>query len=1144
MMRTSGISRQIRNILIFLIAAGAFASGLCGNVTLTITGNGSPGPYSLGTWYVDSASITVKNADSGYVPSFTYVGSVNGLLFSDPVDSGIVLSVSFSILYAGLPKIYSVYPKHYRQPDDTMTDTVLTTRAGGGTGTGEDNLTVSGYKSFGVSVGSFGQVNLEQGLDVRIGGEIRPGTEVSAHLNDQGTSLDGATREISEFDRIYVTLTDPHFRIVAGDQYVQWPVSGILEGRKKIKGIAVALHPGNIESETFGALAGGKFTVQTWRGDKGQGPYALTGNGEPGFIMPVSGTVHLTINGRTCSEGADKDFLVDYELGTVTFTALQLVNPEDIVRTEYEYKTFDYQRTLAGTSLSAGFGDSLLTVKSALWTESDNRNSPIDLVLTDKNIRTLRESGDRPPMDTAIFLVNKNDVLDRYASVPLYSRVDSAGTVIFVHRIPDPSNVLNNDSLYDVHFTRSDSCADYVRILDNNEFVYRYAGHCAGDYSPLTPLRAPSRRTSGEVVTRLDTRLFRVTADVAGQEHDRNLFSTRDDGDNLSSAVHTTMLVGHRSTTEKALWLDGSLQYFSARFDREGLSAEDRKTAWNDTALNEGSNARTLWETSAGWTPASFMTTNLTYGQQRNDGQLQTDKSGGEVFCRPLPWLTGAWDGNYFRHFEQRGTGSGHRQQATVSADFPHHTARFSAHDEWRRDYESTGGGLLEGMLSYLFHPLRLEEEATWTVFRSGNRGLYSAVDTADAFAWMQKIDCSPLSSWRVNGNSTWQLRRSLADSSRGRSTTLLIDMTSETGGFSSPFSTRQHYRTTAERASRYLQIPTYVGEGRGTHVWDSTLHEYTEDPRGNGDFIIRQTDILDSTNTNRTRKTVLDGAWSYRPPEKKFSGILADLVWEGTLSLEEHVDAALLTPSSWLPGYQSLRALLADSTGWKNIRYGDLSYQQEISWKPSFNRSLEARLSLRPEFSFIRTYREQALALDGRFTRNGSRYNITTGIRHFSLVHDDTSSYSTAGNYRLYDFSVKTTLTRHLPRDIDIFITPVAGWARQRRIFTASSAGFFDSTLYGQITPGAEWTIRDRGTLSARYTFSAVAVPADHDYRVAGGFASGISQMILFTGSVRAGKYFMFNGSYRGEIFGKQPGEPPRPADHVISLEVQAYLQ
>ena len=213
-------------------------------VDTTLFGNGGPGPYSIGTSCPDTASLTITLPGSGGVPPWTIIPDRNELLFSQPIDSGVPIHVRFRTLFYGVPKIFSLYSKTYLDPKDTAMAFADTAKfAGLSLVPREENLSVSGYKSVAVSVGSFGQVNLEQGLDVRIGGEIRPQTSVSAHLSDQGSSLDGATREISDFDMIYIALDNPSYHAVAGDQYVAWPFQGLLSGRKKIQRALGKLFP-------------------------------------------------------------------------------------------------------------------------------------------------------------------------------------------------------------------------------------------------------------------------------------------------------------------------------------------------------------------------------------------------------------------------------------------------------------------------------------------------------------------------------------------------------------------------------------------------------------------------------------------------------------------------------------------------------------------------------------------------------------------------------------------------------------------------------------------------------------------------------------------------------------------------------------
>jgi len=121
---------------------------------------------------------------------------------------------------------------------------------------------------------------------------------------------------------------------VAGGRYVF--------GQKKIKGISAGLSLPGVSIKGFGALAAAIFTIQTITGKNGlQGPYMLTGNQESGFIMPIQGTVKVSIGGKKSSEGIDQDFTVDYDLGSVTFTPRILIRDEDIIKLEYEYRVFD-----------------------------------------------------------------------------------------------------------------------------------------------------------------------------------------------------------------------------------------------------------------------------------------------------------------------------------------------------------------------------------------------------------------------------------------------------------------------------------------------------------------------------------------------------------------------------------------------------------------------------------------------------------------------------------------------------------------------------------------------------------------------------------------------------------------------------------
>ncbi|MBN2188855.1 MAG: hypothetical protein JW699_05335, partial [Chitinispirillaceae bacterium] len=448
-------------------------------VDTTIYGNGGAGPYGLGNCFVDSATLAIVVDDGAAAPQWTYVAERNAVLFSRSIDKGVPIRVSFASFYYGVPKIYSLYPKTYidRYDPSLMPDSVAVRPAAAGR---EEKIAVAGYKSIGVSAGNFGQINLEQGLDVQIGGEIKPQTTVKAHLSDQGSSLDGQTREISDFDRIFLELDDPSYRAVAGDQYVAWPFKGLLSGEKKIKGLSARYAPRGTPFSlgAFGALSGGELAIETKQGRTGvQGPYYLTANRDHDFIQIVSGTVKVRLNGQELEEGAERDYVVDYGVGTVTFTPKNFIKNEDLIRLEYEYKLFNYQRTLLGFSSAVSPRDSFFSVQGVFWSESDNKNSPIDLTLTNQEIAALQGSGDRVPYASTAKPVHPNDVAKESQFYPLYRKGSAAGDTFFVYA---PFDLVHPDSVAGFYYVwfrpvTSGESGDYRLLFTDHRgpvFVY------------------------------------------------------------------------------------------------------------------------------------------------------------------------------------------------------------------------------------------------------------------------------------------------------------------------------------------------------------------------------------------------------------------------------------------------------------------------------------------------------------------------------------------------------------------------------------------------------------------------------------------------------------------------------------------------
>jgi hypothetical protein len=1044
-----------------------------------------------------------------------------------------------------VPKIFSLYAKTYLDRFDT-TLRPDTFSAHTGAPRREEKLSVSGYKSVGVSVGSFGQVNLEQGLDVQIGGTVGPQTAVKAHLSDQGSSLDGQTREISDFDMIYLTLDNPSYRAVAGDQIVAWPFKGLLSGQKKIKGLSANYSPVKTPFSlgAFGALAGGSFTIETKQGRTGvQGPYYLTGKGESDFIQPVSGTVKVRINGRELEEGAEKDFTVDYELGTVTFTPKNLIRDEDLIRIEYEYKLFNYQRMLLGATASAILSDSSLSVQGVLWSESDNKNNPINLTLTNSEIEALQRAGDRLPYASTAKPVHPNDVAGESQLYHLYKKKfdSTANDSFFIYdslHLDHPDSALGYYNVWFRQVVKAGEKGSYrLLFTDQRGPVYWYAGKDSGTYTDLSPLPSPEARRSGEIKAELKLKGLSATFNVAGQDIDHNLFSSLDDKDNQASATNFTFLAGTKDRERRSLWLSGSHRFTSRRFDAEVLSAYDRQEQWDETRFSTSEAGHQQWNAAAGATLLPGLATSFSYAQNRNDSLLSTD--------RFSPALQYAWNdrfsldysGSFFRHFEPREKGSGRREYGNARLSFSKQVVNLFYRDEWRSDSLANGSGLYEGGASYDFAPLALREKVSYMSRRKTNQHRLWSIDTGYSVRWEQSLDHSFLPSWHATGSSI--LDRSIIYGS-GRATTMLLDLTSEVVPRNCGFSSRQHFRTNAEQVSSFVQVPVFAGKGLGTYAYDSVRKEYV--PHVPGDYFMQQQELYDQSSSLRVRKTTVDITWSYEP-HRLFKGILNDLSWQGAIFSEEHVNAQQNRLGTWLPGYSSLSSYFGTSNAGEAVSYADISYRQSIDWLPhrDSTAALKGRLSVTPAFRKIRSYIEGSIETRVETDRAVHLWTFGGALNLLSVNHDDTAGID---NYNVYDRRLELSQKYRLFKGATLSLLEAVGLAH-KSITPASGNKTLplDSALYYQFAPSFSWQPARKGIFTVLYTYSVVPLSGEIDYRMARGFSGGISHRIVVSADLKMGDRLLIIGGYRGDVRKPIAATSFEPPNHVFSLEVRVFM-
>jgi len=1129
----AGYSRYFRRINRAFVFAALLAPAMARAQVMdtTIIGNGTPGPYGLGNRFVDPASIVLTDPDSVLGPAlpFAYVPEANALLFSAPIDSGARFNARFLPRFAGIARTFSLYEPVYMKADDSLQPSADTGRRAAAFSAAED-LDVSGYKSVGIAAGSSGRSTIEQAMDVSIFGDVAHDTRLEAHLSDQGTSLDEDTREISDIDMIYATLSNPRWSATVGDQYLRWPDRMMLSGDKKIKGIAATARPGPWSATLFGALSRGKMAVQTFNGRAGlQGPYRLTGNGENQIITVIGGTTRLSLNGRMLKEGDNADYTVDYDAGAISFAVRCPIHDRDIIRAEYEYTTFDYQRLMTGAETDFAPADSHVSVRGALWLESDNAEAPIDLELTAADRDSLSAAGDRPWMKT----MGRPVPWSRADSAALYDALyirgrDSLGRDRFVWA--GTGNFPSDKQLYSVTFHRvADGQGDY---MPETTFcpqpgvcydAYRFAGS-GGNFSAKNEFPAPQRTTVGEIAAAYaPAPWLSASTDIAGQEHDRNLLSARDDAGNTGAAAYSTISIGKRRSETRSAWAGATHRIVTQGFTQDVLSAAERKSAWNDTVLAPGMGRRQWWESYAGATVWKGAATEFSYGQVWRGDSLATDRISNATNARIFDRLSLSYAGALFRNHAAGLADRTRRDGLSARLDMGKAALSMGAADEWWYGTGMPGRGHAAGSFAFDWLPLSFHESVDASQHRRGNGGILSAADTGWSLEWTQSFDHNLLPGWRLAASSTHYRLVTHDPGHREISTlaNLINDLASKSG-----LTLRQEYSITQELASSVVQEPHYVGVN-GHYALDTTGTGDRYVPKIGGDWEVREREVYDPSSDKRIRKTVFGLNWKFKPDIKGLYGVLADLAWDGAGRIEEH----LLRPDSltwraWLPGWYALDSAARDSA----VRFADLHYRQSVDWKPAAYPAWHAALSTQPQLRFVRDYEERGAEWTAALDYSPHAWFFGIEGRGLHLRHTGFDAYE------LTDRSAALTQRYEIIKGLSAYLRETAGAARKAPVIDRTGR-------YAAVKPGLSWRPVAGGFGEASYTLSWYDAANTADYRLAQGNPAGLSNIIDVFVDVRLSAHFSLSGSYRGEMSRPVDSKEYRPGMHTMTMEMRAYL-
>src|SRR5690554_7421176 len=402
-----------------------------------------------------------------------------------------------------------------------------------------DGLETSGSLSRGIRVGNNQNAVLNSELDLQITGQLNDKVAIRASIQDANipSQYGGYSQTLNEFDQIFIELYSDSWQVRAGDIDLVNDHSYFSSFHKKVQGIAASVsftHENGAKSEVFGAgaLVRGIFHRSEFNGvDGNQGPYKLKGpNGEL-YILVVSGSERVFVNGIQLVRGEDNDYVIDYNAGEVKFNTTYPITSNMRSSIEYQYTDRSYTRFI-------GYGGARYSHKGfeagiTVYSESDAKNQPLQQSLSEEQIEILKLAGDDPDAMQA-----PSAVEDTYSENKiLYKKEWIDGKDIFVFS-NDPE-----ETLYNVRFSYvGTKQGDYILTQESAiariyEYVSPQDGIPQGDYEPKIRLTPPEKlQVVNAQIAYRPNEDNEVYSEFALSNYDQNLYSNIDNEDNVGYA--------------------------------------------------------------------------------------------------------------------------------------------------------------------------------------------------------------------------------------------------------------------------------------------------------------------------------------------------------------------------------------------------------------------------------------------------------------------------------------------------------------------------------------------------------------------------------------------------------------------------------
>ena len=533
---------------------------------------------------INSNSFSIRKKDKTIIDSTYY--SVDfakaTLTFKKPIETDSII-----INYLNFPEFLT---KTYKQLDDNIIvenndqNQTLYTLSQPNTNNDFipfDGLTTSGSISRGVTVGNNQNSVLNSELDLQITGKLNDKVSLKASIQDANIPLQesGYSQRLDEFDQVFIELFSDNWNIRAGDIDLVNADSYFANFSKRVQGLNLKLKLGEDDTQTnlfaAGAIVRGQFTTSQFIAQEGnQGPYKLQGpNGEL-FVLIVSGSETVYVNGIPAKRGEDQDYIIDYNAGEIIFNATFPITSEMRITVDYQFSDRNYSRFVAFGG--GNYSSEKFKLGISVYSENDAKNQPLQQNLSEEQVQILADAGDDRTQ-----MVAPSEVREELNDNRILYKKELIGSVEAFVFSNDP-----NDELYRVTFTlvganQGDYALSNINAINN---IYEFVGANQGRYAPVVQLVAPIKLQVAVVNgSYKPSEKTKISFEASGSKNDLNLFSNSDDNNNEGFAGKINInqtLVKKDSLWNMDVYIDSD--YISAEYRNiEGLYNPEFNRDWN-----------------------------------------------------------------------------------------------------------------------------------------------------------------------------------------------------------------------------------------------------------------------------------------------------------------------------------------------------------------------------------------------------------------------------------------------------------------------------------------------------------------------------------------------------------------------------------